>query len=153
MNCIDCNNQLTIKINWYESYKKKNWYICIICTLKRRKNYYRNNKDEISLRKKVIAREKRIICLKHYSNSDTPFCKCCNEKFREFLTLDHPNNDGYLHRRSLYGTQNGSGSDFYRWLIKNNFPLKLDVLCWNCNISKSLYGICPHIERMAWLRK
>jgi hypothetical protein len=68
-------------------------------------------------------------------------CKCCGETLQLLLTLDHINNDGAeerkrLNRKSLYG-----------WLVLNNFPPGYVVLCFNCNIGKSLNGgICPHVD-------
>lgn len=67
-------------------------------------------------------------------------CSCCGEGRIEFLTIDHVNNDGAKHRAEI-----GKGSDqTYRWLIHNGFPDGFQVLCYNCNIAKSVYGACPH---------
>lgn len=33
---------------------------------------------------------------------------------------------------------------FYRWIKKNGFPDSVQVLCWNCNCAKGIYGYCPH---------
>lgn len=77
--------------------------------------------------------------LLHYSNGN-PKCSCCGERITEFLTIDHINDKGKQHRKSI-----GSYSkNFYRWLKLNNYPDGYQVLCYNCNIAKSLYGECPH---------
>jgi hypothetical protein len=36
------------------------------------------------------------------------------------------------------------GVRFYSWLRRNNYPEGYQVLCFNCNIAKGLYGVCPH---------
>lgn len=69
-------------------------------------------------------------------------CQCCGENIPEFLTLDHVNNDGKQHRASL--GHNRGGSPMMRWAVSNNYPDSLQLLCWNCNLAKSLYGECPH---------
>ncbi len=47
----------------------------------------------------------------------------------EWLTIDHINNDGAAHRKEI----GEGGTNFYRWLRKNNYPLGFRTLCWNCN--------------------
>jgi hypothetical protein len=70
-------------------------------------------------------------------------CNCCGEAERMFLSIDHVNNDGAQERKS--GKYNGSGSAFYTWLRKNNFPTGYQVLCMNCQIGKHKNGgVCPH---------
>lgn len=74
------------------------------------------------------------------------FCACCGESIFEFLTIDHINNDGSQHRKKLF-KENGkimAGVDFCRLLKKQGFPPGYQVLCWNCNVTKGLYGQCPH---------
>lgn len=72
-------------------------------------------------------------------------CVCCNEVEFSFLTLDHVNNDGSKQRRELFGGNRTSGSGFYLWAKRNQFPKSLQVLCFNCNCGKNVNnGICPH---------
>jgi hypothetical protein len=68
-------------------------------------------------------------------------CVCCGETDPAFLTLDHVNNDGTPHRRRV-----GAGYALYQWLIKNNFPPVVQVMCMNCNWSKRS-GVCVHKEQ------
>jgi hypothetical protein len=69
-------------------------------------------------------------------------CACCGELEPRFLTIDHINNDGPKHRKSL-GI--GAGAKFYKWVVRNKFPSFLQLLCWNCNQGRRLnHGICPH---------
>lgn len=71
-------------------------------------------------------------------------CNCCHKTLqREFLTIDHINNDGAQQRRerkarSIYdviGRRN---------IRRGEFPDDLQTLCWNCNAAKGFYGTCPH---------
>lgn len=78
--------------------------------------------------------------LSHYGGA----CVCCGEKGLAFLTLDHVDNDGKEHRELL--GENRTGTKFYRWLKRNNYPTtpRLQVMCWNCNMAKARFGECPH---------
>ena len=71
-------------------------------------------------------------------------CNCCGETEKLFLTIDHINNDGNVHRKQLFG-KSRSGRKFYEILIRENFPIGYQVLCMNCNWGKSRNrGVCPH---------
>lgn len=73
-------------------------------------------------------------------------CACCGETEKGFLSLDHANNDGALHRREVIGIlpKKGCGKKTYRWLHSHSFPPGIQVLCMNCNWGKRLTGVCPH---------
>lgn len=73
-------------------------------------------------------------------------CMCCEEGIQEFLSIDHINNDGAEHRRSLFSGKAGSTPQLYAWLKRNGFPKEnFQLLCMNCNHAKSRCGgICPH---------
>ena len=67
-------------------------------------------------------------------------CACCGETEKKFLSLDHINNDGAIHRKRCRG-----GESVYRDVIARNFPPGFQVLCVNCNLGKKNNGgICPH---------
>lgn len=74
--------------------------------------------------------------IEHYGG----VCKCCGESNQAFLTIDHINGGGTKHRKD------GSivGNSFYRWLRNQGYPDGYQVLCFNCNCAKGLYGRCPH---------
>ena len=74
----------------------------------------------------------------HYSPG-IPKCACCGESNFVFLTLDHINNDGAIHRKTC-----ASGSATYYWIRRNNYPPIFQVLCWNCQHPKAIGQICPH---------
>lgn len=77
-------------------------------------------------------------------------CKCCGESEQCFLTLDHVNNDGANHRRSLGWTyKHGARAVFYKWVIDNQFPAMIQLLCMNCNFGKTRNkGVCPHADQV-----
>jgi hypothetical protein len=74
-------------------------------------------------------------------------CSCpkCDETEPKFLSIDHVENNGNEHRKTI---GYGNGSDIYRWLIKHDFPKEFQVLCMNCNFGKARNGgICPHLTQ------
>lgn len=67
-------------------------------------------------------------------------CACCGETEKMFMSLDHINNDGAVHRKA--GLR---GKQLHAWIIRNNFPPVFQVLCFNCNCGRAVNnGICPH---------
>lgn len=101
----------------------------------RGKIWQANNRESINARYRRYTAERKRIVLEHYGDK----CTCCGETEPKFLTIDHINNDGHKHRHKL-------GSRIYWDIIKNNFPSDLQILCFNCNCAKGIYGICPHEE-------
>lgn len=72
-------------------------------------------------------------------------CKCCNESQILFLTIDHKNNDGNVDRLKNFGIKNPPTISWYLKLRRELIRDDLQVLCFNCNLGKSLNnGICPH---------
>lgn len=58
-----------------------------------------------------------------------------------FLTLDHVNNDGHLERK---GRSEASHKRVAK-TIRERFPDRMQVLCFNCNLGKARNGgTCPH---------
>lgn len=70
-------------------------------------------------------------------------CACCGETEPKFLTIDHiANNSAEMRRNGEHGQ---SGTSFYQYLRRNNFPAGFQTLCMNCNLGKHRNGgICPH---------
>ena len=67
-------------------------------------------------------------------------CACCGETTREFLAIDHVNNDGHKDRRE-------DSSDIRRFqkIIADGFPDRFQLLCHNCHHAKTFYKYktCP----------
>lgn len=86
-------------------------------------------------------------------------CVCCGDEHIEWLSLEHPNNDGAAHRRRLLHTlhvSNRCGHKFYFKLKQLGFPrdVEMVVLCLPCQQARTRgTKICPHEkERQAKLR-
>lgn len=93
---------------------------------------YRTKSTQLSAARRTKIREE---VYKGYGG----VCSCCSEHRKEFLTIDHINGGGREDRKKFRNSVS-----FYNWIIKNNFPIHLRLLCMNCNLSYGLYGYCPH---------
>ena len=104
------------------------------------KLYNKDREHSLAIQKKSREKSKEII-INYYSKGKN-CCDCCGETTKEFLTLDHINNDGTQERRKL----NGGGHHNYRFIIKNNFPPGYRIMCYNCNCgrARTINKICPH---------
>lgn len=140
-----CGNNAYYRFNWMcKSCYQKIWFTK---NKHRRKGYNENYFEKGSIRLKSKRKEVRLRVISHYSPNLK--CQCCGESHYEFLTIDHMNNDGAEHRREI----GIGGGRLYEWLIKNNFPEGYQVLCWNCNMSKSIEYDDDFISRDARKRK
>ncbi len=85
-------------------------------------------------------RKIKLEVLSHYSGGN-PRCACCGVDHIEFLTLDHVNDDGKEDRKIR-----GLGVYFYARLKRAGYPTDppLVVACFNCNIARGMFGVCPH---------
>jgi len=101
---------------------------------------YLRSRDEILIRERDRNQQRKALLVAHYS-SNANRCPCCGESNVRFLTIDHINGNGSKHRKS---SKCGTGSVFYRWLIKEGMPEGYQVLCYNCNNARARHGICPH---------
>ena len=105
-----------------------------------KQRYYLKNHDRllpilverINRRRKVI----RFEVLKAHSG-DPPFCACCGDTHIEFLTIDH------LGKKQEW-EKGRTGIYFYKLLKRLGYPKEFQVLCFNCNCAKGIYGSCPH---------
>lgn len=104
-------------------------------------SYYKNNKQKFRDNTRNYLRRIRIETLVAYSNDGIPKCVCCGEREINFLTFDHINNDGAEHRKIP-----AVKSSLALWLRKNSYPKIIQILCYNCNLAKAFYGVCPHIK-------
>jgi hypothetical protein len=93
--------------------------------------YAQKNKDKIRQKNTIYNHALKMTIMKHYSQSEIPYCKMCNEIRHEFLSIDHMNNDGAEHRKTI-----SSGKQMYHWLRAKNYPEGYQVLCLNCQFRK-----------------
>jgi hypothetical protein len=95
--------------------------------------------------RKARFRADRYAALRHYSGGGEIKCVCCGESRLEFLGLDHINNDGAAHRRSMGIHGRAGGTHFYTQLRLTGYTYRdLVVACFNCNMARAFYGRCPH---------
>lgn len=88
---------------------------------------------------------KRFNIIKHYS-SGTFKCKCCGESDYRFLQIDHINENGGDHRKTVSCTITD--------IINKKYPEEYQILCINCNYAKSKNnGVCPHKDKPIDLKK
>jgi 5-methylcytosine-specific restriction endonuclease McrA len=114
-----------------------------------RQEYYQKNKEyfkqksrESYLRNKERIAEKARILRREVINAYGGKCTCCGESTIQFLAIDHVKNDGVSHRKQIRQNK------IYKWAKQNKYPKNLQILCHNCNLAKSLYGRCPHNDRV-----
>ena len=98
-----------------------------------KKTWNYKNKDAVARYYKRL----RVKVLNHYGHK----CACCGEDRYEFLAIDHKNGDGNKHRKEIKGT------NVCLWIIRNDYPDDLQILCHNCNMAKTFYGVCPHKKK------
>jgi len=117
--------------------------LCARCQTKRVQDYQRRHPEQTKAHARRLMKKRgaelRAAVLLAYGN----VCACCGESHKEFLVIDHVDDNGAAHRRQLFGSQKGSGQATYRWLQSNGFPPGFQTLCHNCNWAKA-HGGCPH---------
>jgi len=86
-----------------------------------------------TLRSEIKLRRERVI--HHYGST----CECCETSDMDVLSLDHMDGGGTQHRKEV-----GSGTTFFKWIEESGYPKEFRVLCLNCNVTRGLYGTCPH---------
>lgn len=96
--------------------------------------YYEEHREEHKENLRIWAQKIRLEILQKYSG-EYPKCAHCGTDDLEVLTIDHINNDGAEHRRSI---KLPAGTAFYYWLRNNSYPKGFQVLCRNCNYKKLL---------------
>ena len=116
--------------------------------LDRQKQWRKDNPEKVKKSKerawkpsyKLAGLEQRhllkVKAMMHYSNPQGSFiCNNCGEQDIDVLTIDHIDGKGKEHRKKDKNAKN----NFYQWLQQNEYPKGYQVLCWNCNIKKSLF--------------
>lgn len=104
---------------------------------------YLKHKQTLTAKQKRYRRSVWLSIVEHYGQR----CACCGVTQIEFLTIDHKNNDGNLHRQAV-----GLGHAYWRHIVNSGYPDYIQILCWNCNRAKGCFlrrrpndvWICPH---------
>src|SRR5450755_451648 len=97
------------------------------------REYDQEHSEEISARYYGL----RDQVFDHYGRE----CACCETT--ENLSLDHINGDGAEHRLEMFGASHYcDGARWLLWLIDNDFPDDIQVLCRPCNASKGKGDHC-----------
>jgi len=97
-------------------------------------NYRRANRASLSQKRLASNRAAKLEGIAAYGGK----CACCGESRIEFLTLDHIHGRSDEARR-ITGQQAWARLKARGW-PKENYQL----LCFNCNCAKGIYGHCPH---------
>jgi hypothetical protein len=97
------------------------------------KEYREKNSEKRSAWQRAYRQALRTEVITAYGGK----CSCCGEIEQKFLSIDHINGGGAKHKRDIE-------ADLYAWLKANNYPPGFQVLCFNCNLAKGFYGVCPH---------
>jgi hypothetical protein len=108
--------------------------------LMRQKERIENWRLKNSNKSPEYVQNRKLEVLSHYSG-DALQCNCCGETEDKFLCLDHI--DG---AKNFTQDAPRSGHALYKWLKKNDYPEGFQVLCFNCNLAKSMFGRCPHLD-------
>jgi hypothetical protein len=105
--------------------------------LAQKRQYRIDNLEQEREQDRLYCARVKAIILGHYGEQ----CACCGSA--ELLSVDHINGNGALHREELFGdSRNYHAMAFYRWIIDNDFPDDLQVLCKSCNSSKGTGECC-----------
>lgn len=132
--CVDCYK------DYLREYRKKNYDIL---TQKSREKHRAKRQDATFVesereRGRNYWKRLRHEAIMAYGGY---ICACCGETEPRFLTIDHINNDGAAHRKTL----KNRGASIFKWLKDNGYPEGFQILCMNCNHGKAHNGgICPH---------
>ena len=135
--CAECGT-----VGIYKSPGGKNW----VCRNKKRDDlnkYYKkypwkhkqaHSPEAKAKRSARMSRRNAVIrleCIEYYGGK----CIACGDMNTNHLTFDHINNDGKEQRKTI------PTSRFPRYLKRMGYPDYIQLLCWNHNLEKSIYGV------------
>lgn len=83
--------------------------------------------------RELARRSRRRLRLEVFTAYGGERCAFCEEADPRVLSIDHIAGDGGKRRR-----EQGTGTRFYRWLKRNDFPAGYQVLCANCQSIKRI---------------
>ncbi len=105
------------------------------------KEYYASRKDDPEFMERLRGQtnERNRKLRREVISLYGGVCECCGIDDWRFLTLEHKQGGGYVHRK-----KRGARGVYYD-ARKTFDPDTFGVLCWNCNSAKGMYGECPHV--------
>src|SRR6266403_4837897 len=95
--------------------------------------------DRERVKEKDRRRRIKLDVFAHYGAK----CACCGETEELFLSMDHKNNDGAAHRKTVFKNhknKNKGSTPIHLWIKRNHYPDSFQILCHNCNHGKYLNG-------------
>lgn len=105
------------------------------------KIWYAQNRESVTLRDKKRNDALKMEILSHYGRDGEAKCcwvegvgEVCMVSDPDMLSLDHINNDGGKHRKTL-GCEGGTA--FYRMLKRKGLPAGYQTLCMNHQFKKA----------------
>lgn len=123
--------------------------VCVVCGEERPIHKFRFSfNSRVSRKSQCVAclgkRERASQRIKFFEAIGNK-CFCCGENDVRFLTLDHADDSGAEHRKTLKCHQ------IYAAARKEGYPKeKYQVLCFNCNSGRSANGgVCPHKDLLS----
>jgi len=135
-----CRKCLLNRYRWEHRLKRNRRLsgLCTECGCKRESSYLTCYRCRTHSKSFYLRRRRKIRgrILARYGK----VCRCCGTSEPFFLNLDHVENDGKADRQKL-----GNTYALYEKLLKlDGVSPRYQLLCWNCNMAKAHYGICPH---------
>ena len=125
--CPRCNNTLSSELFYFKKGIIDTY--CKQCRLQLNSEQQRKKPRTDGARRIASVKDKVIAA---YGGK----CCSCGESCRAFLTLDHVNGGGSMHRRS---TRNDG---HYVDAVRRGYPEDYQVLCYNCNCVKAYRTGC-----------
>lgn len=104
------------------------------------RKWIENNREAYNKSKSLYRFKLKHFVLSHYSNGTMECAICGYNENIDALCLDHVNNNGAEHRKSLGCSSRGNsgGTTIYERLKALGWQEGLQVLCYNCNSIKEL---------------
>jgi hypothetical protein len=138
--CNNCNEKAKAK-------QLEKWKIgvCRQCGKSReRRNVSLCNEcsEQATQRSLIYSRNLRYLAIDHYT-SGLMRCSNCGWSIFEALEFDHINGNGENHRKTNLGARS-----IARWLIQNEFPNDVQVICGNCHNFKTRNGRLPDVTEL-----
>lgn len=113
-------------------------HVCKSCKNTALQRWRADNPEVVAEYAKRWADGLRAEVLEHYGAR----CACCGEEAREFLTIEHIEGVPDSHR-DKHGKRMSPRATLVQ-IKREGFPSSIEILCFNCNAARSIYGACPH---------